>query len=225
VPSSAYAATTIEGPEGPVTAYNQSRETLGLADRVITNIPGLEDTYNGVEFTVTKRMANNWQVLGGLTIGKDEGLYDRGLSDDFNNPNLNLNRDDSIIGQDSTYIGKLVGTYVFPRDINFSTNLRYFTGQPVLRQLQLRGLTQGSVTILAEPRGQTRLDNVTLWDLRISKAFRLNRGQRLEAALDVFNLLNQAAATIINQNVGSTFGRPIQILPPRVARLGLTFTF
>jgi hypothetical protein len=225
VPPTEYSATSVAGPEGPVPAYNQSRETLGLANRVITNIPGLEDTYNGVEFTVTRRMSNNWQLLGGLTIGKDEGLYDRGLNDDFNNPNFNINREDSTIGQDSTYVGKLVGTYVFPRAIEVSTNLRYFTGQPVLRNIQLRGLNQGNVTILAEPRGRTRLDNVTLWDVRFAKVFRFNRGERLEAMVDVFNLLNQAAGTIINQNVGATFGRPIQILQPRVARLGVSLTF
>jgi hypothetical protein len=226
VPPEAYSQTTVQGPEGPVTAYNQSPATLGLANRVITNIPGLEDTYNGVEFTVTRRMSNNWQVLGGLTVGKDEGLYDRGLNtDDFNNPNFNINRDEAKIGQDSTYIGKLVGTYVFPRAIEVSSNLRYFTGQPVLRQIQLRGLNQGTVTIFGEPRGRTRLDNVTLWDLTLSKSFRFNGGQRVEAMFTVFNLLNQAAATVINQNVGATFGRPIQILQPRVARLGVSFLF
>jgi hypothetical protein len=225
VPPEAYTPVTVAGPEGPATAFNQAPGTLGRADRVITNIPGLEDTYNGVELTVTKRMADRWQLLGGLTIGRDEGVYDRGLNDDFNDPNLNTNREDSRIGQDSTYIGKLVGTYVLPRAINVSTNLRYFTGQPVLKQLTLRGLNQGTVSILAEPRGRTRLDNVTLWDLRVSKAFTFGGGYRLEAAVDVFNLLNQAAATIINQNVGATFGRPIQILPPRVARLGLMFAF
>jgi hypothetical protein len=219
-----YSPITVQGPDGPVTAYNQSAETLGRASRVITNIPGLQDTYNGVEFTVSKRMSDNWQLLGGYTFGKDEGIYDRGLNDDFNNPNLNINREDARIGQDSTHLLKVVGTYVFPRAITASTNLRYFTGQPVLKQLTLRGLNQGTVSILSAPRGQTRLDNVTLWDVRVSKVFRFGT-QELEAAVDVFNLLNQAAATVINTNVGSLFGQPISILPPRVARLGLVFKF
>jgi hypothetical protein len=54
--------------------------------------------------------------------------------------------------------------------------------------------------------------------------FRLG-GNRLEAMVDVFNLLNQSARTVVNGNVGPTFGRPIAILPPRVARLGVRFTF
>lgn len=219
-----YTPVTVEGPEGPVTAYNQSPETLNLASRVITNIPGLEDTYNGVEFTVTKRMSDNWQLLGGYTVGKDEGVYDRGLNDDFNNPNLNINRENARIGQDSTHLLKLVGTYVFPRAITASTNLRYSTGQPIAKQLTLRGLNQGTVSILTEPRGATRLDNVTLWDVRVSKVFRFGANE-LEAMLDVFNLLNEAAATVINTNVGPLFGQPISILPPRVARLGVVFKF
>ncbi len=225
VPPSAYTATVVTAPDGSsVTGFNQDRATLGRASRVITNIAGLDDTYNGVELTVTKRMTNNWQLIGGFTVGKDEGLFDRGLNDDFNNPNQNINREDAIISQDSTRIAKLVGTYVFPHTITLSTNLRYFTGQPVLKNIQLRGLNQGNVTVLAEPRGRTRLDDVTLWDMRVSKVFRFS-GRDVEVMVDGFNLLNQSAKTAINTNVGSLFGRPISILPPRIARLGVRLSF
>lgn len=225
VPPSAYTATVVTAPDGSaVTVFNQDRATLGGAERLITNIPGLEDTYNGVELTVTKRMTNNWQLVGGFTVGRDEGLFDRGLNDDFNNPNLNINREDAIISMDSTRIAKLVGTYVFPFKITVSTNLRYFTGQPVLKNIQLRGLNQGNVTVLAEPRGRTRLDDVTLWDVRGSKVFRFG-GRELEVMVDAFNLLNQSAKTAINTNVGPLFGRPTGILPPRIARLGARLSF
>jgi len=226
VPPEAYTPIGLASPDGSsVTAYNQDRSTLGRADRLITNIPGLQDTYNGVELTIAKRMTRNWQLLGGLTIGKDEGLFDRGLNDDYNNPNLNINRERARISLDSTYIGKVVGTYVFPRQVTISTNVRYVTGQPVLKNVPLRGLNQGTVTILAEPRGATRLDNVTLWDVRGSKRFRFAARRELELMVDVFNLLNQSASTAIINNVGSLFGRPTSILPPRVARLGVRVAF
>jgi len=226
VPGSAYTPIVLTAPDGSsVTVFNQSAATLGVADRLITTIPGLDDTYNGVEFTVSKRMINRWQLLGGITIGKDEGLFDRGLGDDFNNPNQNLNREKSIISQDSTYIGKLVGTYVFPKRFTVSTNLRYFTGQPVQKNVTLRGLTQGTVSVLAEPRGRTRLDNVTLWDLRGSKIFKFGARREVELVVDAFNLLNQSEITSINTNVGPLFGRPTGILPPRVGRLGLRVAF
>jgi hypothetical protein len=224
VPESAYTPIQVAGPAGPVTVYNQDPTTLGLANRLITNVASLDDTYNGVEFSATKRMANRWQLLAGLTVGRDKGLYDRGLNDDFNNPNLNIDRADSIIGQDSTYIAKVIGTYNLPREFSLSTNLRYSTGQPVAQQVTVKGLNQGTVSVLNQPVGAVRLDNVTLWDLRGSKAFTFGR-YRIEATVDVFNLLNQAAKTVINTNVGPLFGNPVAILPPRVARLGLKFTF
>ncbi|MGE5245294.1 MAG: TonB-dependent receptor [Betaproteobacteria bacterium] len=226
VPQSAYTPITVTGPDGkPTTVYNQDPTTLGLANRLITNIDGLEDTYNGVEFTATKRMVDRWQMVAGFTIGRDRGLYDSGLNDDFNNPNANLNRQDAAIGLDSTYIAKLIGTYVFPHGITFSTNFRYFTGQPVQKVLTVRGLNQGTVSVLAEPVGTTRLDNVALWDARGSKIFRLSAGREFEVMLDVFNLLNQNAKTIINTNAGPLFGRPIAILPPIVARIGARLAF
>lgn len=226
VPPDAYSPTTVTAPDGSsVLAYNQSRTTLGLANRLITNVPGLEDTYNGVEVTATRRMTGRWQLLGGLTIGRDRGVYDSGLNDDFNNPNLNVNRADSIISMDSTVAGKLAATYVLPFQINLSTNLRRFTGQPVTKLVTLRGLNQGTVSQLAEPRGRTRLDDVTLWDVRASKVFRLSARRELELMIDAFNLLNQSAKTAINANVGPLFGNPIAILPPRVARVGAHVRF
>jgi hypothetical protein len=56
--------------------------------------------------------------------------------------------------------------------------------------------------------------------------FSFSNGRReIEVMVDVFNLLNQDARTVINTNLGPVFGRPIAILPPRVARLGLRVAF
>ena len=225
VPLSAYTEVTVDGPQGPVTAFDQDPDTLGLADFVVTNIDGLENDYNGLEFTFTKRMADKWQLVAGYTVGKGEGLYfnRRTSQENFNNPNLNINRENAIINQDSTHIVKIIGTYILPGDFSFSTNLKYFTGQPLLETLRVR-LNQGRQTISARPRGETRLQNVTLWDIRFSKSFNIGEA-RLEATVDVFNVLNENVATNINTTLGSSFGRISQILPPRVARVGLMWRF
>lgn len=225
VPLTDYTPVEVGSPVGPITAFNQDPDTLGLADRAITNVDGLESNYNGVELVFNKRMADRWQLLTGFTVGKHEGLYDSGLGDDFNDPNANINREDAIIGQDSTYQLKVIGTYVLPKDFTVSTNLRYFTGQPVTEDIVVRGLNQGTVTILANPRGNLRLDDVTLWDIRVSKIFSVGENSQIEALVDVFNLLNESAKTTINTTVGPTFGDPIAILSPRIARLGLKFRF
>ena len=136
---------------------------------------------------------------------------------------MNINREGAIINQDSTHIVKIIGTYLLPGDFSLSTNLKYFTGQPLLETLRVR-LNQGRQTISARPRGESRLDNVTLWDIRFSKIFHIGEA-RLEATVDVFNLLNQDSATNINTTLGSRFGQISQILPPRVARVGLMWRF
>ena len=46
------------------------------------------------------------------------------------------------------------------------------------------------VTVLAEPIGTRRMDHVTLFDMRVEKAFALGAGRRLSAFVDGFNLLN-----------------------------------
>ena len=177
VPQSSYTEVTVDGPEGPVTAFDQDPNTLGLADFVVSNIDGLENDYNGVEFTFTKRMADKWQLVAGYTVGKGEGLYfNRRISqENFNNPNLNINRENAIINEDSTHIVKVIGTYMLPRDFSFSTNLKYFTGQPLLETLRVP-LNQGRETFSARPRGETRLQNVTLWDIRFFEDFLHRRG-------------------------------------------------
>jgi hypothetical protein len=61
--------------------------------------------------------------------------------------------------------------------------------------------------------------------VRGSKIFRFGAGREVEVMLDVFNLLNQNASTIINTNAGPLFGSPIAILPPLVARIGARLAF
>ena len=44
-------------------------------------------TYNGVDFNFRKRLSNRWMIMGGVSIGKNEGdIY--GGNSDLNNPNF-----------------------------------------------------------------------------------------------------------------------------------------
>jgi hypothetical protein len=53
----------------------------------------------------------------------------------------------------------------------------------------------------------------------------VGRTVEIEPMLDVFNLLNKAPKILMITTVGPTFGVPLQILAPRIARLGLRVTF
>jgi hypothetical protein len=62
-------------------------------------------------------------------------------------------------------------------------------------------------------------------DMRISKIVRLGSQIRLQANLDVFNLLNNSAVTVRNNTFGSTWTRPQLIVEPRLIQVGGQITF
>jgi hypothetical protein len=64
------------------------------------------------------------------------------------------------------------------------------------------------------------MDNVTLVDLRVEKGFHLRSGARVAAFVDTFNLLNANPEQNINWSSGESFLRPLNIVPPRLARVG-----
>jgi hypothetical protein len=84
------------------------------------------------------------------------------------------------------------------------------------------GLNIGSLTVLAEPIGTRRMAHVTLFDMRVEKAFALGAGRRLSAFVDGFNLLNANPEQNIIWASGA-FQRPLAVVPPRIARIGAEF--
>lgn len=86
------------------------------------------------------------------------------------------------------------------------------------------GLTQVTQTVQLLPRGEVRLDGFDLLDLRVAKIFRF-RGTQLEGIVDVFNALNNNATTGEVQTVGSSLGRPSEIVEGRLLRLGVQIQF
>jgi hypothetical protein len=96
VPSDRFTPVDVRAPDGTtITAYNQDPATLGMVDRVITNITEFYENYHGFEITARKRLANRWQLLAGYTVGRHKGYLVEGISTDVNNPN---NRSTSATG-------------------------------------------------------------------------------------------------------------------------------
>jgi hypothetical protein len=62
------------------------------------------------------------------------------------------------------------------------------------------------------------MDNITILDVRVEKAFLLPLG-RLAGFVDVFNLLNANPEQNTNWSSGS-FLRPLNIVAPRIVRIG-----
>jgi hypothetical protein len=65
---------------------------------------------------------------------------------------------------------------------------------------------------------------VKLVDLRLAKGITVGRG-RLEGLLDVFNITNSSAILSTNNQTGATYGSVLTTVNPRIARLGVRWSF
>ena len=76
-----------------------------------------------------------------------------------------------------------------------------------------------------EPYGAHTGPSINVLDLRTSKEFALGRGSRVEFNFDLFNLLNSSANLATQFQGGPTFLWATDVVAPRVARVGLRYTF
>src|SRR4029078_3534109 len=101
-----------------------------------------------------------WQMVGGLTFGKNTGGVTQGT--DLNDPNVTL-YNKGIIGNDSPAAFRLSGSYLLPKAISFAGTLISNTGYPdvstysVTRAAALApavALTRASQTVPLSERGE-----------------------------------------------------------------------
>jgi hypothetical protein len=227
-PLAAYAvpvAITDPGPDGRIgtsddggalTAYGLAPEFTGLAPvNLTTNLPDSTSEYYTWEVTATKRQSARWSLLASFTHTwiREAAL---GAGNDFT-PNALVN---TTGGRDrsTTWQGKLHATVRLPLAVLLVPVVRHQSGTPFARTF-VRTLNYGNATIKAEPIASNRTPNITLFDLRTEKTFRIARA-RIMGFADVYNLFNTNAAQALTTSSGPAFLRPTVITGPRIARLG-----
>ncbi len=244
-PAAAYTKHTVTIPNGPggtvaspkpttAEVYNVSvAANAATADNVRDNAEYLDTDYKGVEFTATKRFSKKWQMQMGFTLGKNSGGVSGGT--DLNDPN-NTRFPQGIVGNDSEKALRVSGSYTMPYDISLSGSLVANNGYPYVSTYSLTRaaaalqgitLTRASQTIQLSERGDERLDNVVLLDMRLAKTFRFG-GRSISPQIDFFNITN--ADTVVNTTtaVGPSYLRPAggdPILSPRIIRIGFSLNF
>jgi hypothetical protein len=241
VPTDTYTPFTVNVPNGPggtlanpkpttVTVYNLA-PTLSSANNTIRDNESYLDTeYKGLEFTATKRFTQKWQMQAGFTIGKNSGGTTNGS--DLNDPNVTL-YERGIIGNDSELAFRLSGNYTLPWDITLAGSMISNNGYPYQSNFSVSralatgagvALTRSSQTVVLSERGDERYPDVTMFDVRLSRAFRFG-GRSITPQLDIFNLGNADMTTSLNNTVGSTYLLPQEILSPRIIRVGFSLNF
>jgi hypothetical protein len=195
-----------------------------------TNVPGGDADYHTIEITGTKRMSNRWSLLAswGFTKSWDNGnsAY-LGNSVRANalpaNPNDKINTDDGRHAY-NRHTAKLAGTFEARWGIAISPMLRYQQGFPFGRTFAST-LSYGSVRFLAEPLGTQRQDDIIVTDLRIEKQFRFANNRDISGFFDVYNLFNSNPAQNLQWSSGTSYNRPLSVVPPRLARIGVKVNF
>ena len=82
-------------------------------------------------------------------------------------------------------------------------------------------LNSGSTTLLAEPFDTRRTRNGTIFDVRAEKGFRFAGNRRIAGFFDVYNIFNSNVENQITTSSGATWQRPLSIISPRVAKIGV----
>ena len=102
--------------------------------------------------------------------------------------------------------------------------LRYQQGFPFGRTFAST-LSYGSVRFLAEPFGTRRQDDILITDLRVEKGVNFASRRDLSVFFDLYNMFNQNPAQNLQWSSGTAYNRPLSVVPPRLARLGIKVNF
>jgi hypothetical protein len=116
--------------------------------------------------------------------------------------------------------------YLLPYDVTVGANFDHQSGDAFARQVLLEGgVTIPDIVVNAEPIGTRRIPTLNLLTVRVEKSFRFQTGQRVAVKLDLYNALNVNTPTRLQPRSGSRFLRPLEIVPPRIAEFGVSYSF
>ena len=126
-----------------------------------------------------RRLRRRWSLVAGFshtwTREQASGYSGQAVRANLSplTPNDLINTDDDGRHEFRVWSARAYGTYEGPWGLRITPFLRHQSGQPVRPHVQV---TTGSCNldrcrVLAEPIGTRRMDHVTLFDLRVEKAF------------------------------------------------------
>ena len=219
------AGTADDGPA--IRGYDLRAELVGLAPvNIVRNVPGADAQYWTWDITATRRFTGRWSLVAGFahTWNGDHasGYFGQFVRENTYplTPNDLINAGESGRYEFRIWSARIYGTYAGPWDVRITPFLRHQSGQPFGRTF-VTARNYGNIRVLAEPIGTRRMDNITMLDVRVEKGIPLGGHRRLAGFVDVFNLLNANPEQNTNWSSGSSFLRPLSIVPPRLARVGM----
>jgi hypothetical protein len=230
IPASAFVPTSEEF-EGQQVVYYELAPGFEAVGEYLPNWPDYHQTYQGFEITGRKRLSNRWMMNFGITLNSHTETFE--TENAIYDPTSKDIRDGGqVFFSGQPYINskwglRLDGMYEFPYGIRLAGKLNGRQGYAWLKTFESanRAGGIGTIEVLMDPTGETRLDNLWYADLRLEKAFYF--GQRdFSVMMDIFNLLN--ANPVLDrerrQNY-DTANKVRDVLSPRVVRFGVRVRF
>jgi hypothetical protein len=229
--------------------------TAGGNGRIRTNFDGYSTRYNGVDFTLTKRLADRWMARFAVAYNDATQHYDdANLRGAFGNPTQTDGYIDTLqlgtlvpqasaviqsgqmyqlssgSGQGEVFInGKwmmnLNGLYQLPWQMELAANLYGKQGTPIPPVAPASLGLDGSHNVLLV----SAIDDVRLdnvWNMDLRLAKNFILGRsNVNLTADLFNVFNNNVELQRNRVVGTTFNQLNQNLSPRILRFGVRVGF
>jgi hypothetical protein len=215
------------GDDGPMVAlydYNRAYRGSAFVGNQYQNSPNT-DRYQSLEAGITKRPSHGWNLAASFGSTKNH----RWLASPASTPA------DLEYPVDNTWawFGRISGAYDLPKGLQLGVMLQSQSGAYgqrtyVFRRTDASGpaLSQlASVTMRLEEYGSEQAAAVNTLNFRVTKDFRLTGSSRMGVEVNAYNMLNSNAATRVNYASGPSYGYVTAILPPRIVRFGLKFSF
>jgi hypothetical protein len=192
-----------------------------------------DDRYQTIEFTLTKRTSGRWGAMASFWAIKNHEWL---TSPAAQNSRLqdNPNNDQYPLNETWEWAGNMSGSYSLPGGVQFSGFLQSKIGVQGQRTNIFRAVDPdggprlnqlSTVTLRLEPFGAQKGPAIVVVNLRGSKQFSFAGVNRLKFDVDLFNLFNSSAPITANFQSGPTFGYATAVVPPRIVRMGVKYSF
>jgi hypothetical protein len=204
-------------------------------DQIIDTFPGGydDDNYDTFQVAFQRRFTQDFFVQTSFDYQvRDERRRASGASTSplTADPLSNLfwqNHNPSVdnIQSNSNWNFRLLGRYVLPHEVAVSANLRMQSGWPwaPIHAVSIPG--SGTQQVFLEDIDNNYSERVTIFDIRVEKAFTFGSRYRVTGLFDVYNLFNSNSETNFFMTTGRTYRNIIAALDPRAIKIGVRFQF
>jgi hypothetical protein len=206
---------------GAVTYYDYTAAYAGAAfvQNKDLNTDRYSNSYHNIEVAAQKRLSNRWQLVTSFLATRTD-MWRNGVPQD---PNA------AGFYPKSKYWEwgfKLSGSYELPWRIQAAAMFTSQSGAVWARDARFTtGLVRLSeVILLMEDAAARRLPTQNILNLRLEKRQKIGPGTAA-FQLDLFNVTNTNVELGVTSRSGANFNKITSIVPPFVAKLGVTYTF